>query len=79
MDFENIKISGADISVIGIAFIFKSSKFELWVKKMIFWTRAVHGTTSSEPIYRSVRWAQNKPGFSIEPKDENERKKSDIS
>ena len=29
MDFENIKISGADISVIGIAFILKSSKFEL--------------------------------------------------
>ena len=31
MDFENIKISGADISVIGIAFtFFKSSNFELF-------------------------------------------------
>ena len=36
MDFENIKISGADISVIGIAFIFKSSRFELWVKQINF-------------------------------------------
>ena len=30
MDFENIKITGADISVIGTAFIFKSSNFELF-------------------------------------------------
>ena len=30
MDFENIKISGADISVIGIAFISKRSNFQLF-------------------------------------------------